>query len=179
MNLTKKNHKFRKKRHINIVWPLTQHPQFILHNSVLLCLTLILRFFSAHKEHWLLLFALALNEKSNTHQTTICELFFFFLPWCKKAHKCVYAHKTLSQILHISGGTIKKKKKKKGRRWFCGTAVITEESKHGAGADLCGLSLVKQRRANGLKGLDSKVSVVEVRQVEWWLRCVCVYEQTL
>lgn len=41
-------------------------------------------------------------------------------------------------------------------------AVITEESKHGAGADLCGLSLVKQERANGLERTDSKVNIVEV-----------------
>lgn len=38
----------------------------------------------------------------------------------------------------------KKEKKKGGRRWFCGTVVISEESKHGARADLCRLSLVKQ-----------------------------------
>lgn len=38
------------------------------------------------------------------------------------------------------------------------------ESKHGAGADLCGLSLVKQGRANGIERLDSKVDIVEVRQ---------------
>lgn len=38
------------------------------------------------------------------------------------------------------------------------------QSKHGAGAGLCGLSLVKQGRVNGLDRLDSKVSVVEVRR---------------
>lgn len=57
---------------------------------------------------------------------------------------------------------------------FCGTAVIAEESKHGAGADLCGLSLVKQGRANGLEGLDSKVIVVEVRQLGGVTAQVCV-----
>lgn len=48
--------------------------------------------------------------------------------------------------------------------WFCGMAVITEESKHSAGEDLCGLSLVKQGRANGLERMDSKVNIVEVSQ---------------
>lgn len=42
------------------------------------------------------------------------------------------------------------------------------------GADLCGLSLVKQGRANGLEGLDSKVIVVEVRQFGGVTAQVCV-----
>lgn len=51
-----------------------------------------------------------------------------------------------------------------GSGWFSGTAVITEESKHSAGADLLGLSLVEQERANGLELSDSKVGVIQVKQ---------------
>lgn len=64
-------------------------------------------------------------------------------------------------VLNTSGGTSQHDKKRKGRWWFCGTAVIAGESKHCTGADLCGLSLVKQGRANGLEILDSKVSLVD------------------
>lgn len=133
-----------------------------------LCIALfyiILR--SARREHRLLPFALG-DKKSNTNQTMWIFLSFFFLlvlPWCKKG---AYTHPFMltqhcCKYLYVSGGTIPKKKKK-GWWWFFGMAVIAEESKHGAGADLCRLSLVKQGRANGLEWLDSKVSVVEVRR---------------
>lgn len=65
------------------------------------------------------------------------------------------------QIIHTGGGgTIFEKKKKKKVGGGFVAQLIAEESKHSTGADLCGLSLVREKRASGFERLDSKVGVV-------------------
>lgn len=91
---TKKNN-----RYINILWPLTKHHNFIIQFRIASSY-IILR--SAHKEHWLLLFALgSWDRKSNTHQTPNLWYFtfssFFFKDWnlalmLKKAHTHICLH---------------------------------------------------------------------------------------
>ena len=110
----------------------------------------------------------AQGEKSNTYQIS---LFFFCLDvkgTCTHAftkHCCKFFTQVVAQFFlfpfskKIGGGFV---------------AQPLSQSKHSAQTDLCGLSLVEQRRASGLEGLDLKVSVVEWRGV---MAQVCVFEQ--